>query len=88
MATLEEFSNLVADIYDAALDPALWAQTLKRVFSVAGGNNAALVVYDREKRRRPHIIAANFDPYKIVSTTSTIANSIPSPLFWNEVALA
>jgi DNA-binding CsgD family transcriptional regulator len=62
MATLEEFSNLVADIYDAALDPALWAQTLKRVFSVAGGNNAALVVYDREKRRRPHIIAANFDP--------------------------
>jgi DNA-binding CsgD family transcriptional regulator len=62
MATLEEFSNLVADIYDAALDPALWGQALNRVFSVAGGNNAALVVYDREKRRRPHIIAANFDP--------------------------
>ena len=61
MATLEQFSDLVGDVYDAALDPTLWDQTLKRVFSVAGGNNAALVVYDREKRRRPHIVAANFD---------------------------
>jgi DNA-binding CsgD family transcriptional regulator len=62
MATLDQFSNLVSDIYDAALDPVLWDQTLKRVFCLAGGNNAALVVYDRDKRRRPHIIAANFDP--------------------------
>jgi DNA-binding CsgD family transcriptional regulator len=62
MATLDQFSNLVLDIYDAALDPGLWDQTLKRVFSLAGGNNAALVLYDREKRRSPHIIAANFDP--------------------------
>jgi DNA-binding CsgD family transcriptional regulator len=61
MATLDQFSNLVLDIYDAALDPGLWDQTLKRVFSLAGGNNAALVLYDREKRRSPHIIAANFD---------------------------
>lgn len=57
-----KFSNLVSDIYDAALDPVLWDQTLKRVFCLAGGNNAALVVYDRDKRRRPHIIAASFDP--------------------------
>ena len=62
MATLDQFSNLVLDIYDAALDPGLWDQTLKRVFSLAGGKNAALVLYDREKRRSPHIIAANFDP--------------------------
>ncbi len=62
MTTLDQFSNVVLDIYDAALDPVLWDQTLKRVFSLAGGNNAALVVYDQEKRRRPHIIAANFDP--------------------------
>jgi hypothetical protein len=62
MTTLEQFSGLVADIYDAALDPALWERTLKHVFSVAGAKNAALVVYDREKRRRPQIIAANFEP--------------------------
>ena len=62
MTTLEEFSDLVGDIYDAALDPALWDKTLRRVFSLAGGNNSALVVYDRNGRRRPHIIAANFDP--------------------------
>jgi DNA-binding CsgD family transcriptional regulator len=62
LATLEQFSSLVADIYDAALDPAQWDQTLRHVCSVTGGNNSALVLYDREKRRRPHIIAANFDP--------------------------
>ena len=62
MTTLEEFSDLVGDIYDAALDPALWDKTLRRVFFLAGGNNSALVVYDRNGRRRPHIIAANFDP--------------------------
>lgn len=62
MTTLEEFSDLVGDIYEAALDPALWDKTLRRVFSLAGGNNSALVVYDRNGRRRPHIIAANFDP--------------------------
>jgi len=33
MTTLEEFSDLVGDIYDAALDPALWDKTLRRVFS-------------------------------------------------------
>jgi hypothetical protein len=62
MVPLDQFSSIVLDIYDAALEPALWDQTLKRVFSLAGGNNAALVVYDQEKRRRPYIIAANFDP--------------------------
>lgn len=62
MTTLEQFSSLVANIYDAALDPAQWDQTLRQVCSVTGGNNSALVLYDREKRRRPHIIAANFDP--------------------------
>jgi DNA-binding CsgD family transcriptional regulator len=62
VATLEEFSSLVADIYDAALDPAHWDQTLRHVCSVTGGHNSALVIYDRKKGRRPHIIAANFDP--------------------------
>jgi DNA-binding CsgD family transcriptional regulator len=62
VASLEQFSSLVANIYDAALDPAQWDQTLRLVCSVTGGNNSALVLYDREKQRRPHIIAANFDP--------------------------
>jgi DNA-binding CsgD family transcriptional regulator len=66
MTTLDQFSGLVGDIYDAALDPALWDQTLKRVFSAAGGNNAALVLFDRQKRRPPQIIAAPpFEPAQI-----------------------
>jgi DNA-binding CsgD family transcriptional regulator len=65
VATLEQFSSLVADIYDAALDPTRWDQALRHVCSVTGGNNSSLVLYDQGKRRRPHIIAANFDPLQI-----------------------
>jgi DNA-binding CsgD family transcriptional regulator len=65
VATLEQFSSLVADIYDAALDPTQWDQALRHVCSVTGGNNSSLVLYDPEKRRLPHIIAANFDPLQI-----------------------
>ena len=65
MASLEQFSGLVADIYDAALDPTLWGQTLRHVCSVTGGYNSSLVMYDPEKRRRPRIIAANLDPLQI-----------------------
>jgi DNA-binding CsgD family transcriptional regulator len=65
VASLEQFSSLVADIYDAALDPARWDQTLRHVCSVTGGDNSSLVMYDLEKRRRPRIIAANLDPLQI-----------------------
>ena len=65
MASLEQFSSLVADIYDAALDRARWDQTLRHVCSVTGGDNSSLVMYDLEKRRRPRIIAANLDPLQI-----------------------
>lgn len=62
MTTLEQFSALVADIYDAALDPSLWEQTLQRVFSAAGGNAGTLFVFDRRRGRWQHFTNGNLDP--------------------------
>lgn len=62
MTTLEEFSALVAAIYDAALDPALWDQTLTRIFSAAGANGGGLLAFDPRRRSPAHMIAAKFDP--------------------------
>jgi DNA-binding CsgD family transcriptional regulator len=62
MTTLDQFSELVADIYDAALDPSLWEQTLKRVVFAAGGNVGALHVFGRRQGRRRMLIPANLDP--------------------------
>ncbi len=61
MTTLEEFSALIAAIYDAALDPALWEQTLKRIAAAAGGSDGALRVHDRQGRRPPHMFIPNLD---------------------------
>ena len=38
----EEFSNLVGDIYDAALDQSLWVSVLEKCVSFVGGCGAAL----------------------------------------------
>jgi DNA-binding CsgD family transcriptional regulator len=62
MTTLEEFSDLVAAIYDAGLDPSLWEQTLKQITTVAGGSSGTLVVYDRQRGRRAQMFASNIDP--------------------------
>jgi hypothetical protein len=61
VTTLEQYSQLVADIYDAALDPSLWEQALKRVFSTTGGSAGALLIVDHQRRHGRNIIAANFD---------------------------
>jgi hypothetical protein len=64
MLTLEEFSALVVDIYDAALDPTLWDQTLKKVATAAGGSAGGVGVFDRRHRQPGHIIASNYGPAK------------------------
>jgi DNA-binding CsgD family transcriptional regulator len=65
MTTLDQFSKLVEDIYDAALDPSLLEQTLKRVVFAAGGNAGALHVFGRRQGRRQFLIPANLDPVQI-----------------------
>jgi hypothetical protein len=37
-----ELSAVIGDIYDAAIDPALWQQALGRVCAFVGGSSAVL----------------------------------------------
>jgi hypothetical protein len=57
MAELEQASMLIGDIYDAALDPALWSPALQHIADFVGGTAAALYAKDtvRETVRFVHI---------------------------------
>jgi hypothetical protein len=39
-------SELIGDIYDAALDPSLWLQALERSCAFVGGSSAVLYWHD------------------------------------------
>jgi hypothetical protein len=40
MSKLQEFSDLVAEIYDASLDPSQWPSVLKKASRFVPGNHA------------------------------------------------
>src|SRR5262249_59090455 len=42
----EEFSSLIGEIYDAAMDPALWPRVLAQVANFVGGSAAAFYSKD------------------------------------------
>ena len=44
-------SAVIADIYDAAINPALWQQTLSRICVYVGGTSAALYWHDAATER-------------------------------------
>lgn len=46
MSEAQRVSVLIGDIYDAALDPALWPDVLKQIATFVGGPAAALVSHD------------------------------------------
>ena len=46
MSETELLSSMIGDIYDAALDPALWSAVMERCAHFAGGSAAALAVKD------------------------------------------
>ena len=50
MSDLEQFSNLVGDIYDAALDPALWPGVFVGACNFIGASAASLVSHDMIQR--------------------------------------
>ncbi|WP_225771055.1 helix-turn-helix transcriptional regulator [Inquilinus sp. Marseille-Q2685] len=51
MRSLEQFSSLVAGIYDAALEPSLWPDVLERIVRATGFNSAGLMLMDANSRR-------------------------------------
>ena len=50
MAQLEQTSKLIGDIYDAALDLALWTSVLQRIAHFVGGTAAALYAKDTVRK--------------------------------------
>lgn len=49
--SLEDYSDLVGGIYDAALDPQLWPQILERVAGAVGATAAGLILTDPARQR-------------------------------------
>ena len=58
-----ELSAVIGDIYDAAIDPALWQRALGSICAFVGGSSAALLWHDSAKERSEALHLFNVDPY-------------------------
>jgi hypothetical protein len=58
-----ELSAVIADIYDAAIDPTLWQQALGSVCAFVGGSSAVLYWHDSATQRSEAVHLYNVDPY-------------------------
>ena len=56
-------SELISDIYDAALDPTLWIRTLERFCSFVRGSSAVLYWHDVATERSAALHLFNDDPH-------------------------
>jgi hypothetical protein len=65
MATSEsaDLSNIIADIYDAAIDPILWHQALASICAFVGGSSAALLWHDSASVSSQALHIFNDDPH-------------------------
>ena len=62
MGELERVSNLIGDIYDAALDPAQWPLVLEKSAGFVGGVASALFVKDSVRKTQNNICTWGYDP--------------------------
>ncbi|MBV9910540.1 MAG: helix-turn-helix transcriptional regulator [Hyphomicrobiales bacterium] len=58
-----ELSAVIGDIYDAAIDPALWQRALGSICAFVGGHSAALFWHDSAAQRSEALHLFNEDPY-------------------------
>ena len=94
MTTLSEelqLSRLVGELYDAALDPALWTVALQGVRDFVGGASAGVVAKDASANRgfvcfddgsiAPDYTASYFDRYVTLDpcTTGHVFSTVESP---------
>jgi DNA-binding NarL/FixJ family response regulator len=63
MPDLDEFSDVVGAIYDAALDPALWPRALQQICHFVPGSLANVFVQDSAQRSANAIFTWGDDPY-------------------------
>lgn len=60
----QEFSNIIANIYDATLDETLWPELLNKVSDYCGIENTAIVTIDA-KSKYTNVFAPRADPHLI-----------------------
>jgi DNA-binding CsgD family transcriptional regulator/PAS domain-containing protein len=60
---LIELSAVIGDIYDAAIDPALWKRALGSICTFVGGDSAALFWHDSATQRSEVLHLFNEDPH-------------------------
>ena len=63
ISELIELSKVIADIYDAAIDPSLWQRALASICAFVGGSMAALLWHDSATHRSQVLHIFNDDPY-------------------------
>ena len=81
MSDLELISTLLGDVYDAALDPALWNGVLQQAAAFVGGISAALYAKDATRKSGnifyddggidPHYVQLYFDKYVKLDPATT-----------------
>jgi DNA-binding CsgD family transcriptional regulator len=63
VSELIELSAVIADIYDAAIEPALWQQALSSICTFVGGHSAVLFWHDSATQRSEALHLFNEDPH-------------------------
>jgi hypothetical protein len=65
MPEMEQLSNLIGDIYDASLNPALWSEVLDKVCTFVGGKVAGVVSQDAVGRNVSfHLVSTHDSHYR------------------------
>jgi DNA-binding CsgD family transcriptional regulator/PAS domain-containing protein len=62
VSELLELSNVIADIYDAAIEPALWRQALASITAYVGGSSAVLYWHDAATEKSEALHLFNVSP--------------------------
>ncbi len=81
----QKFIDLIGDIHDAALEPALWSGILKRIADLMGGQASGLISIDPAKRLGNFPYNWGMDPHytrlyaENYSKSSPILASLPRP---------
>jgi hypothetical protein len=77
MSDVPEFSALVGDIYDAALDSSLWPAVLQKISGFVPGRNANIFIQDANNRFANSIFTWGVDPAYFQSYLQTYAKLNP-----------
>jgi DNA-binding CsgD family transcriptional regulator len=78
VSELRNFSALVGDIYDAALDPSLWTPVLEKISAFVPGVYANIFIQDANNRFANSIFSWGIDPVYFRSYLETYAKLNPA----------